>query len=64
MLRQWKLNYIELNGEEHGSVEFDIDFNDCIELPLHNMKKRNAFNRARENREFRKRIEEELELWI
>lgn len=62
MLRQWKLNYIELNGEEHGSIEFDIDFNDCIELPVRKMKKRDAFNRARTKREFQKRVEEELEL--
>lgn len=61
MLRQWKLNYIELNGEQHGSIEFDIDFDDCIELPVFKMKNRGTFNRAKENREFRKRVEEELE---
>ena len=59
MLREWKLNYVALNGDEHGSVELSIDFNDCIEIPL---QKGKPFNRAKVKREFRRRIEEELEL--
>ena len=61
MLREWKLNYIELNGEQHGSIEFDIDFNDCIEIPVYKVQKGRPYNRAKIKRELQRNIEEELE---
>lgn len=61
MLRDWKLNYVAINGEEHGSVELSIDFDDCIEIPLYDVKKKPKYNRAKTKRDFQKRIDEEWE---
>ena len=49
MLRQWKLNYVAINGEESGSVELSIT-DDYIEIPLKPVKKKEKFNRAAEKR--------------
>lgn len=59
MLREWKLNYTAINGEEHGSIEFDMT--DFIEIPLQEVKKKDKYNRAKVKREFQKRVDEELE---
>lgn len=60
MLREWKLNYVALNGDEHGSVELSLD-DDYIEIPLCKVKKGRPYNRAREERDFRRRVIEDLE---
>lgn len=59
MLRQWKLNYVAINGEESGSVELSVPIEDYIEIPLEPIKKKQKFNRAAEKRKTRKLIEEE-----
>lgn len=70
MLREYKLNFTEMNGDmigEHGSIELGIA-DDYLEIELHDItpevkKKREKFNRAKEKRNFNKRVEEELEEW-
>ena len=63
MLRDWKLNYVVLKGdgteEGHGTVDLDIS-DDYISIPVYPNKKK-MFNRAKEKREFQKRLKEELE---
>lgn len=60
MLREWKLNYVMLNGDEHGSIELEMT-DDYIEIPLEDIKKKPKYNRAKAKREFQKRIDEELD---
>lgn len=61
MLRQWKLNYVAINGEESGSVELSVPIEDYIEIPLEPIKKKQKFNRAVEKRKTKELIEEEEE---
>ena len=58
MLREWKLNYVAINGEEHGSIELSMT-DDYIEIPLETKKPK--YNRAKVKREFQKRVDEELD---
>lgn len=64
MLREYKINFTMINGEEHGSATFDLS-QDYIELPLDivtpEKRPKEKFNRAKEKREFQKIIEEEWE---
>ena len=63
MLREWKLNYVTINGEEAGSIELENAeiAEDCIIIPVYDVKKKPRYNRAKTKREFQKRIDEELE---
>lgn len=56
MLRDWKLNYIAINGEEQGTIELSMS-DDYIEIPL--QEKKPKYNRAKVKREFQKRVDEE-----
>ena len=61
MLRGWKLNYVEINGDGHGSVDLEIG-DDYISIPVYpNKDKKQKYDRARVKREYKKRIDEELE---
>lgn len=62
MLREWKLNYVTLNGEEAGSIDLSIG-EDYIEIPVYDVKKKPKYNRAKTKREFQKRIDEEWEIY-
>ena len=65
MLREWKLNFITLIGEEKEIVlgketgTVDLEFgNDFIEIPLYDCKKKTKYNRARVKQETKQLIEE------
>jgi hypothetical protein len=63
MLREWKLNYVTINGEESGSVELEnVEIaEDVIVIPVFEQQPKHKYNRAKAKREFQKRIEEDLE---
>lgn len=70
MLRQWKLNYIPMSGDEGTCVSYDIENagtidlelgDDFIEIPLLPQTKKQKYNRAKAKREYQKIIDEDLE---
>lgn len=62
MLREWKLNYITINGEEVGSIDLSIG-EEYIEIPVYDVKKKPKYNRAKTKREYQKIIDEDYEEW-
>ena len=63
MLREWKLNYVTINGDEAGTVDLEnVEIaEDVIVIPVFEQKPKHKYNRAKTKREFQKRIEEDLE---
>lgn len=59
MLREWKLNFVMINGEEHGSVDLGVS-DEYISIPLQPINKK-LYNRAKTKKEFKHRLEEDLE---
>lgn len=59
MLREWKLNFVMINGDEHGSVELGIG-DDFISIPVQPINKK-LYNRAKSKRDAQKRIDDERE---
>lgn len=50
------------------TLNFDIDLSDCIEIPVfettkEDMEKRKKFNRAKAKREFKQKMEEDLDIY-
>ena len=70
MLRQWKLNYISMSGDEGTAISYDIENagtidlelgDDFIEIPVYTQTKKQKYNRAKVKREYQKIIDEDLE---
>jgi hypothetical protein len=61
MLREWKLNYVTINGEETGSVDLELG-EDYIVIPVYDVKKKPKYNRAKVKREYQKIIDEERDV--
>ena len=70
MLRQWKLNYIPMSGDEGTAISYDIENagtidlelgDDFIEIPVYTQTKKQKYNRAKVKREYQKIIDEDLE---
>jgi hypothetical protein len=63
MLREWKLNYVTINGEEAGTVDLEnVEIaEDVIVIPVFEQRPKHKYNRAKTKREFQKRVEEEWE---
>lgn len=57
MLREWKLNYVTINGEESGSIDLELG-EDYIVIPVYETKKKPKYNRAKAKRE-QKELEDE-----
>lgn len=62
MLREFKLNYVTINGEEAGSIDLELG-EDYIVIPVYDVKKKPKYNRAKTKREYQKRIDEDYEEW-
>jgi hypothetical protein len=64
MLREWKLNYVTINGEETGSVDLEnVEIaEDVIIIPVYDVKKKPKYNRAKVKREYQKIIDEERDV--
>ena len=68
MLREWKLNFATLSGEEQeivfgeesGTIELGLQ-DDFIEIPVYTQTKKQKYNRAKVKREYQKIIDEDLE---
>ena len=72
MLRQWKLNYIPMSGDEGTAISYDIENavtidlelgDDFIEIPLLPQTKKQKYNRAKTKREYQRIVDEDLEDW-
>ena len=72
MLREFKLNYVPISGEDSGNISYDIENagsvditveENFIEIPLLPQTKKQKYNRAKTKKEYQKIVEEDLEDW-
>ena len=65
MLREWKLNYVTINGDEAGTVDLEnVEIaEDVIVIPVYDVKSKPKYNRAKTKREYQKIVDEDLEDW-
>lgn len=63
MLRQWKLNYVTINGEEAGTVDLEnVEIaEDVIVIPVYDVKSKPKYNRAKTKRKYQRIVDEDLE---
>jgi hypothetical protein len=70
MLREWKLSFATLSGEEQeivfgeesGTIDLELG-DDFIEIPLLPQTKKQKYNRAKTKREYQRIVDEDLEDW-
>lgn len=68
MLREWKLSFATLSGEEQeivfgeesGTIELGLQ-DDFIEIPVYTQTKKQKYNRAKTKREYQRIVDEDLE---